>query len=105
VFILLKLFGLLPVWLAGRVCSLRPTFGGSAAEGFLDVGSGQRVRNLLKTKGRICDSWRGLLLMRAGATRVTGREDAVASCGERSLAANMGYYNTRVNVTLWLEMP
>jgi hypothetical protein len=55
---------------------------------------------LLKIKGRFCDSWRRSLLIRAGEAKVVGRREAAASCGGRSLAANMDYYNIRVNVAL-----
>jgi hypothetical protein len=36
------------------------------------------------------------------AAWVTGRQEAAASCCGRSLAANMDYYNIRVNVALRL---
>jgi hypothetical protein len=35
------------------------------------------------------------------AARVAGREEAATPYGGPSLAANMDYYNIRVNVTLW----
>lgn len=78
--------------------------------------AGQGVSNLLKTlafarvalrrsgRGGICGSWRRLLLVRVGAARVPGREEAAALCGGRYLAANMDYYDIRVNVALWLGL-
>jgi hypothetical protein len=55
------------------------------------------VRSLLKTKGGICDSWQRLVLIRAGAERVSWQGETAASCRGKSLFANMRNYNMDVN--------
>jgi hypothetical protein len=85
---------------------------GLAAWEFLSI-SKQAARNSLRRAGGGQASvLRGSGALSAGensdaaactkAARVAGRQETAASCGGRSLAANMDYYNTRVNVALWL---